>query len=243
MKQLKQAGFSMVEMAVVMIIIGLLTSIVLVGQDMLEKSKGKAMLGEMQNLLQALAAFQEKYYYRPGDLVQSSRYFTGDAATDGNGNSRIDTWQERNVMWPQLFQADFIQHNLSVTGAAADRRIIGEHRPPSNVDSAGWTWLDNYAMDQAPLTGTYNFYDVLRLGGMPNSPGADGGEFFENPVITLGNHRYVDTKVDSENTPISGKITVAEEACIRDDGSGNFLYATDESLLCTVNYVQEIVTP
>lgn len=236
-------GFSLIEMAIVLVIVGLITSIVLVGQDMLDKAEGKAILGEMQDFLQALAAFQSKYYYRPGDLVQSSRYFTGSAATDGDGNSRIDTWQERNVMWPQLFQAGMTKQNLSVTAATGDARVLGQHRPASNVDGAGWTWVDSFDMDQAPLAGTYTFYDVLRLGGVPDTIGADGGELLERPAITLGNHRYVDAKIDSENTPISGSVTVAEEECLRDNGSGVFLYQTDETLFCTLNYVEEIVTP
>lgn len=232
MGKVTPSGFSLVELSVVLVIIGLLTGVLVTAQQMIESAKGKAVLGEMNDMLQALDAFQARYHYRPGDVLAAEKYFTGDALPTGTGdfsqlgNSRIDTTAEREIMWPQLFQGGMIKSNITrVANPDTTTRVIGVNRPASTVTGGGWTWLDSYT-----LSGN-DYYNVLRFGAVQ---GANGGEYLEKPVLSLANHRYIDSKVDEDNTPLTGKITVGEAACL--SGAG---YTTNDDKKCTLNVVED----
>lgn len=87
-------GFTLVEMAIVLVIIGLLLGGVLKGQALIESSKSKAVINTCKSLQAAVYAYQDKYGQLPGDdsLAATHLEGTGCAASqrvNGNGNGQI----------------------------------------------------------------------------------------------------------------------------------------------------------
>jgi len=231
-KNTNHGGFTLVELAVVIAVIGLIIAAVSAGRDLLRQAKIKSVIGEMNEYLAAASNFRSKYFYRPGDLPRASAllYFVAPALPTAHaeeGNGRWDTQEELNKAWPQLYQAEMIKQSLSGTGSTA---IVGINRPTSKLEGAGWTFKDNVQID--PGDGIRYFYHVLRIGGNA----AD--DFLSTPVLTVSDHAYIDGKIDTANTPVDGKYFVAETACIRDIGGGVFKYATDDSVKCTGNIAE-----
>ena len=63
----KQSGFTLVEIAIVLVIIGLLLGGVLKGQELIESSKIKSMANDLKSISSAVASYQERYRAVPGE--------------------------------------------------------------------------------------------------------------------------------------------------------------------------------
>jgi len=92
----KQAGFTLIEIAIVLVIIGLLLGGVLKGQAMIESTKIKSLANSARGLSAAVYAYQDKYKAYPGDDARAKTFLPnasgGCLAADldnGNGNGLI----------------------------------------------------------------------------------------------------------------------------------------------------------
>lgn len=83
-----EKGFTLVELAVVILIIGLLTSGTLVGMNLLRSSEVQVLIAESNDYKSALREFSQLYGGLPGDLRNASQFWSG--ANNGNGNQRIE---------------------------------------------------------------------------------------------------------------------------------------------------------
>lgn len=83
-----QAGFTLIEIAIVMVIIGLLIGGVLKGQEMINNAKVKRVVKQADELRAAIMTFYDKYGQYPGD-ENSTVFPPGADATTGNNNGQI----------------------------------------------------------------------------------------------------------------------------------------------------------
>ncbi len=84
----KQSGFTLVEIAIVLVIIGLLLGGVLKGQEMIENARIKAVVGEMNGISAAFNAYNDRYRALPGDETDptmDARGWLGNANAAANG--------------------------------------------------------------------------------------------------------------------------------------------------------------
>lgn len=85
-----QQGFTLVELAIVMVIIGVLIAGVLKGQEMIDNSKVTATVSQIKGFGAALNTFQDQYNAMPGDMLNPGGRLPGCTAppcsTAGNGN-------------------------------------------------------------------------------------------------------------------------------------------------------------
>lgn len=90
-----QSGFTLVEIAIVLVIIGLLLGGVLKGQSMVENARVKALANDFRGVQAMLYAYQDKFRAIPGDdAAVATRLPTATAPTTNAGNGLIDnlTW-------------------------------------------------------------------------------------------------------------------------------------------------------
>lgn len=92
--QRSQAGFTLVELAIVMIIIGLLIAGVLKGQELIGNAQVTATVAQAKSIDAATSTFKDTYNGLPGDLLNSTNRLPNCGATPcstaGNGNGRLD---------------------------------------------------------------------------------------------------------------------------------------------------------
>lgn len=92
---IKKAGFTLVELAIVMTIIGLLIGGVLKGQELLENSRMTALSRDIKSYQAAITTFRDIYKGVPGDLLTATSYITGCTAgnncVNGDGSGRIES--------------------------------------------------------------------------------------------------------------------------------------------------------
>ena len=87
----KQTGFTLVELAIVLVIIGLVVSSVLVGQDLIKAAQLRATVRQLDEFQSAVGTFIGKYNGIPGDLNNGAKFgLTGTAGyqdgTTGDGD-------------------------------------------------------------------------------------------------------------------------------------------------------------
>ncbi|RKZ63486.1 MAG: prepilin-type cleavage/methylation domain-containing protein [Candidatus Parabeggiatoa sp. nov. 2] len=87
----KQAGFTLVEIAIVMVIIGLLLGGVLKGQEMVTNAKVKNLESDVNGITAAVYSYQDRYRALPGDDKKADRFIDITTCTNlcGDGNRKI----------------------------------------------------------------------------------------------------------------------------------------------------------
>jgi len=85
-----QKGFTLVEIAIVLVIIGLLLGGILKGQEMITQAKIKNIISDFSGISAAFHGYQDRYRALPGDdLGAAARWASAPAATSGNGNGVV----------------------------------------------------------------------------------------------------------------------------------------------------------
>lgn len=137
----QQAGFTLVEIAIVLVIIGLLLGGVLKGQELINSSKVKNISDQQLGLTAAFFAFQDRYRAVPGDYLAAQAIASipvGPTGVQyvytGDGTGAV-TGAETGQAWTQLTSAGFI--NCSVCTSVA---VATSGTSPTNV-YGGWSLI------------------------------------------------------------------------------------------------------
>ena len=87
----KQAGFTLVEIAIVLVIIGLLLGGVLKGQEIITNAKIKNLENDFQGVTAAIYSYQDRYRALPGDDKRAHKRFAGLNSSNhvGDGDGKI----------------------------------------------------------------------------------------------------------------------------------------------------------
>ncbi|MFT3961679.1 prepilin-type N-terminal cleavage/methylation domain-containing protein [Propionivibrio sp.] len=115
MKNMKkmQSGFTLVEIAIVLVIIGLLLGGVLKGQELIAQAKIKNVANDLNGLTASIYSYQDRYKRFPGDDPGATRWALitaagdGDNVVEGNYNSTTNT-DESRLFWAELRLAGFV---------------------------------------------------------------------------------------------------------------------------------------
>lgn len=130
----KQSGFTLVEIAIVLVIIGLLLGGILKGQELINSARVRNLADTASGIQAAYFGFLDRYRRIPGDWDQAAAStaigvaITNPTADANTNNGRIDnpagaaatTYKEPNAMWEHLSAAGFIQGSYVGTAAEPD---------------------------------------------------------------------------------------------------------------------------
>ena len=101
-RRAQAAGFTLLELSVVLVIIGMIIGGVLMGQSLIRETELQAVIKEKNQLVATVNMFQSKYSALPGDMPNATSYWgdvgncwsgntlTGRATCNGNGNGWIE---------------------------------------------------------------------------------------------------------------------------------------------------------
>ncbi|MBL8514437.1 MAG: prepilin-type N-terminal cleavage/methylation domain-containing protein [Betaproteobacteria bacterium] len=163
----QQSGFTLVEIAIVLVIIGLLLGGILKGQELINSAKVKGLAQDFRNVQTALYGYQDRYKSIPGDHATAATSINGatNATTPATsiGNGRIDgAWNtttntdESLLFWQHIRLAGF----MSGPTAVADP----DYTPKNAVGLTMGISSTIYMTTPTAMTGTYNICSSGILG-------------------------------------------------------------------------------
>ena len=137
-KVLRQKGFTLIEIAIVLVIIGLLLGGVLKGQELINTARVRALNNSVDGVTAAWFSFQDRYRGFPGDYTQGSVNLPNVTA-NGDGNGLVDTNNERALVWVHLQAAGYITGSYDDNAAtvAVDEYDCPVQTCPDNGFGAG----------------------------------------------------------------------------------------------------------
>lgn len=251
-----RSGFSLVELSIVLVILGLLVGGILGGQSLIKAAELRSVNTEYDRWQTAVYTFRSKYFGMPGDLNNAERFWgtastcpptagtvVDDGTCNGDGDGIIGSHNdateiyEQFTFWQHLQLSGLVsgQYSGSVGTASVYHAEIGVNVPPSKFGSAGWTARHREEIDWSDPWWFQGDYGNAYVFGNQTTTITHG------PALTPAEAWNIDTKSD-DGKPGQGKIVVRHwDTCT--DAANNADLESDyllqlESVECSLNFMQ-----
>lgn len=192
-------AFSLVELSIVLVILGLLVGGILSGQSLIRASQLRALTRQYQGYYTAVQTFRDKYFALPGDMTNATQFWglraagaacMGSASSDtktcdGNGDGQIDIAPGSSVEYTRFWQ------HLANAGLI-EGQYNGLNYPASK------------------LGGTTRFagqWSGTLTGNTINFDGDYGNVLYTTDMLIPSELWNIDTKMD-DGIPSTGKVVV-----------------------------------
>ncbi|MBF0368688.1 MAG: prepilin-type N-terminal cleavage/methylation domain-containing protein [Magnetococcales bacterium] len=247
----QEAGFTLIEIAIVVVIIGLLLGGVLKGQEMIKNARVHNLIDQGSAVKAAILGFQDRFMALPGDFSQATDNIdgtvadTGDNPTpsssdDGDGNGRVggdpmlagdstsdDREAELALVWKHLASSGFVTGSyVSAADDSVDNLSINEDTWECGVQSC-MTNVYGGPLFFAYTDEAYTPYDEAAAETLPTFTG-DGSMDARSHQLIAGNLVPVsvlsemDRKMD-DAAPTTGSFRIGDRYATDTEGGNQTL--------------------
>lgn len=214
----RSKGFTLIELSIVLIIVGLVVGGVLVGRDLISASTVRAQISQIDKYQQAVNTFRGKYAYLPGDIPDPDASKFGFVARgslpgqgDGNGfiqdnNGGAPTASvngiegESTTLWVDLSTAKLVDGGFTrgsptswpgsnITTTTSP--TIAAYLPAARAGNAGYIYVYNNSV--------INYFGISAVVAMGSAP------LGSSPSLTVQQAYAVDMKMD-DGFPQTGRV-------------------------------------
>ena len=207
----KKSAFSLIELSIVLIIIGLLIAGITGGASLIKSSELRSIMGEARGYAVAVNSFFTQYDQYPGDAsiaVGNSNQGNGDRDNKIEFvNDAGTTFFEGVDAWYDLKDIGAIDLALSLSGTTASPTALVpvNHIPGSKIKGAGWVFDYNTATLQnvVVLTGTTDAWVApaenaksTMVNGLNYTTNAAATRNGSTEIISAPDSLSIDSKID-----------------------------------------------
>ncbi len=232
----EQAGFTLVELSIVLVIIGLIVGGVLAGQDMIRAAEIRATISQVEEFNTATNTFRDKFRAMPGDIgaAGAQNFGLNDAANrsgaaeppnqngllecrlaacdDGNATDPITRafGGENAMFWVDLSTKNLIENSL--TAATYAEAGGGAALTPGGTDDL-FSYIPEAKLGKGNFITAFsasgrNFYQLTGVTGID----AAGGYTLAN-ALTPQDAFNIDSKMD-DGKPLTGTVRALNDATL-----------------------------
>ncbi len=217
----KNRGFTLIEISIVLVIIGLIVGGIIMGQSLIRTAEINSITKDLEKFKTAVYAFRTKYNYLPGDMKDAQSLWgamsdctqpqTTTATCNGNGDGYVTpnpsatatSGYEDFMFWKHLANAGLIQGNyIGITDGATYTSVTSQNSPSGRID--GSLWQVGYSGIQissswGAFDGVYNQLIEHGIYMADDSP--------YNNILTTSEALALDMKYD-DGKPGTGKLRI-----------------------------------
>ena len=224
----KTSGFTLIELSIVLVIIGLIIGGVLVGRDLISAASVRAQISQIEKYNTAVNTFRGKYGYLPGDIpdpVATSYGFDprGTQPGLGDGNGIIEgrcgnggacdcgfclADGETGAVWVDLSAANLIDGGFNSEQPTDTYRpvnvsgpAIGNYFPPARIGRGNYI----YVFSGGYSGGWLGVGDGANYFGLSAVTLLTSWTTVSNPGLSVVEANNIDSKID-DGLPQSGRV-------------------------------------
>lgn len=227
---INKSAFSLVELSIVLVILGLLTGGILTGQSLIRAAELRSVLVDFDKYRGAAMQFRNKYLYLPGDMPNANDFWPADIG-NGNGDGKIDEtggWEMLSLagLIEGSYQTGWGGHDTVICNSTGE--VLGCTHPKSRISSAGYKIFYDavYFLNK----------NYIAIGAI--SPSASG---LLRAVLEVEEAWSIDKKVD-DGLPSSGRLlgrkahhSTGQDDCIYSNFSPGHSYIfASQGLACNI---------
>ena len=225
-------GFTLIELSIVLVIIGLIVGGVLVGQDLVRAAGVRATITQVEKFNQAANTFFGKYGYLPGDIpdplaTQMGLTPRGPYAGQGDGNGTlqgnsaniasganwgwVDGAGETVMFWVDLTTANGLNLNLidgsfsaasPITNVNVAASQLSSYFPAAKIGGGNYFYIWSY--NNNSQTGSPNYFGLSAVSAVSGAGGCL--ECIDSsPGLTVKQAYDIDKKID-DGLPKTGRV-------------------------------------
>ncbi len=223
---MRRLGFTLVELSIVLVIIGLIVGGILAGQEMVRASELNRILTDKDRYMAAYNTFRGKYNALPGDMRNATDYWgtasggcpsgarSGTQTCNGNGDGFIGgvwdgnnpTFVESSLAMQHLALSGLIQGSFTgypTAGCTYCAMQIGTNAPSTSIQGATF-------MFYSQSTGHASFFGVVPKRALLF--GNTGGDTYVPvlPALKPSETQAIDNKID-DGKPGTGIFVVSSD--------------------------------
>ena len=250
----KKSAFSLIELSIVLIIIGLLIAGITGGASLIKSSELRSIMGEARGYAVSVNSFFTQYDQYPGDASvnvgkesiptavgdrDNKIEFVNDHATSPVAEG-IDAWFDLK----DIGAIDMVLTQLIHTSATAGTLHVpvaltmGAGAPGSKIKGAGWVFDYNKTNFQnvVVLTGNTDAYVAETAFTMVNGVLATGANNSSKEIITAGDALAIDSKID-DGKASSGNVQAVNQITATPCSSTlNYVVTAGSTKVCAVQF-------
>jgi len=228
-KHRRAKGFTLIELSIVLVIIGLIVGGVLVGQDLMSAAAVRAQITQIEKYNSAVNTFRGKYGELPGDMDAATAAAFGFAGRgqytgqgDGNGaiegifanlagyNRTVFLAGETAMFWVDLSKADLIEgafntaNSLTPNGITPPATAVPKYMPAATI--GGGNYIVAYSLTTSG-SGGWASHQINYFGLQPISFTDGNGDLTSTPTLSLSVKQAfaMDNKID-DGLPQTGRV-------------------------------------
>lgn len=177
-------GFSLVELSIVLVILGLLVGGILAGKSLIHASELRKVTSDITRYRTAAYAFRDRYFQLPGDMNNAANFWP--TAVNGNNDGRISYNKDGINFWHHLQQARLLEGYIAPVSSTVATLVINTHAPPGPVAKSGYSIVYFGSWTEQPHLVGRNILGI----------GAASGSWTGSPIFSPEDMWNIDTKMD-----------------------------------------------
>ena len=254
----RMAGFSLIELAIVLVILGLLVGGIMSGQSLIRAAELRSITADYNRYVSATQTFRDKYFALPGDMPNATAFWgaattcpgnetqpsTNTTTCNGDGDGGIeDTGFNPNSnevfrFWQHLANAGLIEGTYTgvrATSANAWATQVGLNTPLSKLPNSGW-FVNFWGISAGDLSAfAADYGNAFHFGAQSN------GTFPATANLKPEELWNIDSKMD-DGRPATGKViaygrSVCTNSTSVTDIAANYNLSSS-SLRCTIMFAR-----